>query len=814
MDDHRTEGDALTTAKAARRGRESPEPESEQAFLLTRQWRDTSSGVELVFWASGPRGPLRIVVESQDAICFIERGHLGAKDEDVGARVRSLDLSTLSGGVPVDGLYFRKQRELAAARRKLRARGLRLFESDIKPSDRYLMERFVTAGLRAERAQREVSHHGFRELFNPKLSASDYRPELTVLSLDIETGGYDDQLYSIACTTGEAARVFLLRNEGWESASRTQHPNDIEANVELTVHHDEETLLSAFFSFIAEADPDVLIGWNVVDFDLRFLEECARRCQLPFAMGRGRDHATVLSPSGPGGKRVARIPGRAVLDGIDTMRNATYTFEDFSLEAVASKLLGRGKLIAPEASRISEVRRLFSEEPWTLVRYNVEDCRLVQEIFERTHLIEFAIERARLTGLLLDRVGGSVAAFDNLYLPRLHRKGRVANDVEQRPIEAADLSPGGYVFESEPGLFDNVLVLDFKSLYPSIIRTFLVDPLGMVEADEGSASVPGFKGASFSRDPNRRILPSLIEELWGARDDAKRLRRDALSRAIKIIMNSFYGVLGTTACRFFDPRLASSITLRGHEIMTESRRVTEELGYRVIYGDTDSLFALVGPGRSDEECRAIGAHLADSLTRYWRDRIEECHHLESYLEVEFEIHFEKFFMPTVRGSDHGSKKRYAGLVRSDGATTIEFTGLEAVRSDWTPLARRFQRELYRRIFLDEPFEDYVKSTVAELYEGKLDNELVYRKRLRRRLEDYKKNVPPHVQAARKSSSAGKGRWVEYVITASGPTPLDAKPEPLDYDHYLHRQLAPAADSILALRETSVSRIVDAQLSLF
>ena len=165
-----------------------------------------------------------------------------------------------------------------------------------------------------------------------------------------------------------------------------------------------------------------------------------------------------------------------MLDGIDTLRNATWSFEDFGLDAVARELLGRGKLIEDESEdRVEEIKRLYREAPWDLLRYNLEDCRLVEAIFEKTDLFDFSLERAELTGLALDRVGGSVAAFDSLYLPRLHRRGRVARDIEERPLD--DLSPGGYVMDSEPGLFKNVIVLDFKSLYPSIIRTFLVDPL-------------------------------------------------------------------------------------------------------------------------------------------------------------------------------------------------------------------------------------------------------------------------------------------------------------------------------------------------
>ncbi|HJS74264.1 MAG TPA: DNA polymerase II, partial [Vicinamibacteria bacterium] len=535
---------------------------------------------------------------------------------------------------------------------------------------------------------------------------------------------------------------------------------------------------------------------------------------VPFSMGRGRDRATMLAPGSPGGKRVARIPGRAILDGIDTLKTATWSFEDFGLDAVARDLLGRGKRIDDARDRIGEIRRLYREEPWELARYNAEDCRLVQEIFEKTHLVPFVLERAQLTGLALDRAGGSVAAFDNLYLPRLHRRGRVARDVEE--VEGEVMSPGGYVLESQPGLFENVVVVDFKSLYPSIIRTFRVDPLGLVEA--GADAIEGFEGARFAR--GRTILPELIEDLWRARDRAKAAGEEATSRAIKILMNSFYGVLGTPGCRFFEPRLVSSITRRGHEIITESREWIESEGHRVIYGDTDSLFVLLGRGRDENECLEIGKRLAQRLNERWTERLQARHGVESCLELEFDTHYLRFFMPTIRGSELGSKKRYAGLTRRGDGLVLEFTGLEAVRSDWTPLAREFQRELYRRVFFDEPFEEYVRQTVADLMAGRRDPDLVYRKRLRRKIEDYEKNVPPHVQAALKRSRSGKAitatrdRWVRYVVTLRGPEPFEREIQGLDYQHYLDRQLAPAGDALLRVKGTSVGEIVNAQLRLF
>ena len=429
------------------------------------------------------------------------------------------------------------------------------------------------------------------------------------------------------------------------------------------------------------------------------------------------------------------------------------------------------------------------------------------DIFAHAKLIEFAQRRAELTGLAADRFGGSVAAFDNLYLPRLHRKGRVAPDTHD--VGQGPGSPGGYVLDSAPGLYDNVLVLDFKSLYPSIIRTFNIDPFAMFSA--GEDAVPGFLEASFAREG--AILPELVSELWAARDQAKRLNDAPLSQAVKILMNSFYGVMAAEGCRFYDARLASSITRRGHEIIQSSRDLIEERGFQVIYGDTDSLFVLLGSEHDQDSSIRQGEQLAQCLNDWWTERLMRELHLESHLEVEFETHFARFLMPTVRGDRTGSKKRYAGLVRhADGTPELVFKGLESVRTDWTPLARGFQRELYRRVFLNEPFEAYVRETLEQLLAGELDDQLVYRKRLRRPVDEYKRNIPPHVQAAKKLDNPS--RWVNYVITSTGPEPVtEVMPKP-DYEHYRERQLAPAADGLLYFLDTSFGGLTDQQLEFF
>ena len=828
-----------------------------EVFLLTRDWRDTPRGLELVLWAAGEEGPVRVVLRGQEAVCFIPRGRASPP----AVRRRQVMLATLAGE-PVDALYFRSQRELEAFRDRSDPG---LYESDVRPADRFLMERFVTGPLilhgRAERRGR------FVEFVDPRVRAGDRRPRLRTVSLDVETSGLDgddprERLWSIAVSgsgpragsragggggagsegPAEGARAAgapgaarAAGDEGPEGGARAEDaagsgsgaaPEErVEAEAvfladpgagpaeppsslrpaagdgEVPVHRlpDEAAVLHAFLAWVAEYDPDLIIGWNVAGFDLRFLEARCRLHGIGFALGRDGGRARVLD----GAVATARVPGRVVLDGIEGHRAAFWGFEDESLGAVARELLGRDKLIAPDRSRVDAIRELYETDRLALAAYNLEDCRLVRDVFHRTRLVDFMVERSRLTGLALGRTGGSVAAFDHLYLPRLHRRGRVAPDVGAGRPDTGE-SPGGHVLDSRPGLYRNVALLDFKSLYPSIIRTFRIDPLGL--AEPGEDPVKGFAGARYAREGG--ILPALITTLWARRDEAKRTDDQPFQHAVKILMNSFYGVLGARGCRFFDPRLASSITMRGHEIIRRSRTFIEDRGFEVIYGDTDSLFVLLG---ERPDAREAASGLAERLNGWWRERLAEEHRLESRLEIELESLFERFLMPTVRGTAKGTKKRYAGLVRDGGggAPELVFKGLETVRTDWTPLARRFQRELYRRVFLDEPCEDYVRATCDALLAGELDEELVYRKRLRRPIDSYTRNVPPHVQAARRQSSPGS--WVSYVVTANGPLPLEALDAKPDYAHYRDRQLAPAADGILRFLGTSFETLTTAQL---
>ncbi len=175
---------------------------------------------------------------------------------------------------------------------------------------------------------------------------------------------------------------------------------------------DERSLLDAFFDWFAAADPDIIIGWNVINFDLRFLQRKADALQTPLPLGRQRQSLDWRQSRGDDTHYTLLVPGRLVLDGIDTLRSATHQFESFALDSVARELLGRGKLSDAVDQRAEQITLQFQTDKPALADYNLEDCRLVWDIFVAARLFDFATERARLTGLAMDRFGGSVAAFD------------------------------------------------------------------------------------------------------------------------------------------------------------------------------------------------------------------------------------------------------------------------------------------------------------------------------------------------------------------------------------------------------------------
>jgi len=503
---------------------------------------------------------------------------------------------------------------------------------------------------------------------------------------------------------------------------------------------------------------------------------------------------------------------------------------------VAAAVTGEGKSIGTTSvsEKLETIRNLYRYDPQALCRYCHNDAVLVQRILDHTGLLRLTLKRVTLIGIPLSRAWTSIAAFEFTYIEAMHRRGLVAPTlgVDSLPSGTA---PGGAILEPVPGLHRNVLIFDFKSLYPSIIRTFNIDPVARARpeirrraghaATEEPICAPG--GACFSREPG--ILPEILSEFFIRRAEAQAAGDNVASYVYKIIMNSFYGVLGSPGCRFAGAELAGAITGFGQALLHWCRDLLTSKGYRVIYGDTDSLFVLsaLPPDTAPAALHSLGAALCEEVNSALSDHIRQQYRLTSRLELEFEKAYDGFFLPAVRGrvtgeAVRGRAKGYAGrLAPADpaGSAEVEVVGMEAVRRDWTDLAGMFQRTLLQMLFDSTPaatVTEYVHRLLRELRSGSFDHALVYRKQLTKPVSDYARGRPPHVQAALKLPAAERSGIIEYVMTTRGPQPRSLLDDTIDYQHYIEKQLRPVYESIADAFVTEVPDPFDEnpQMTLF
>lgn len=766
----------------------------ENGFILTSSWEDTETNHLLKFFGTLKSGPFEIHITNFKPLFFVDRETKipsGPKFER-----KKVELKNFSG-IDVDALYFKTQKDLYETRDLLKQKGIRTFEADIRPPERFLMEHFINGEVEIEGECEETA--GTIYFKNPSLRPSTFVPKFKVLSLDIETSRGSD-LYSIAIHQRgpkEIKKVFMV-GEG-----------DDLPEEDLYFFKSEEELLVNFLREFQGFDPDIIIGWHIIGFDLLFLDKKFIQYKMPFTLGRRNSKLTISERRTLG--HVAFMDGRVVIDGIQALRNNFFKFENYKLETVAQEVLGTGKDIeSSNASKVEEIERRFIEDKKGLAKYNLLDCTLVLDIFERLSLLDLILNRSLISGLAIDKQGLSTAAFDHYFLPRIHRKGFVASNVMD--IQREQAAAGGHVLGPTVGAHDFVIVLDFKSLYPSIITTFNIDPLSRLKAEADPLETP--VGTKFSK--TEHILPQYIEELMKKRKVAKDRGNKNLSQAIKILMNSFYGVMGSTGSRFYHADLPRSITGTGQWAIKEAIGFLTSRGYQVIYGDTDSVFVKI----KDQEkfnIEETGKKLAKAVNDFFATKIYREFKVDSKLEIEFEKFYRKFFLPKNRSGTQGAKKRYAGLLVNKGKEELNFVGLEYIRSDWTKLAKNFQYELFRRFFKDEDVESFIKDFVDKIKEKEFDDDLVYKKRLTKNPKEYTKNVPPHVKAALQLdyNEEFPRREISYVMTGRGPVPIELDPTDFDYNHYIDKQIKPLADGILDIHGKCFEDLMlGDQLSLF
>ncbi|HSN27450.1 MAG TPA: DNA polymerase domain-containing protein, partial [Kofleriaceae bacterium] len=617
-------------------------------------------------------------------------------------------------------------------------------------------------------------------IVDPELRPASEVPPLCWLAIDIETARDGSVVAVSLCGAGAGEVIFV-----GEAPSATCVAS-------------ERELLARFCERVRAHDPDVITGWNVLEFDLALLAQRCAALGVPFDLGRVPGTAEVVTRRS--GRLAIDIAGRSVVDAMRTVRASGERLLDQSLDGAAQALLGEGKTVALRGeAKLAELDRLRRDDPAAFCAYCLHDSELVLDILRTTGLDALTVRRAALTGVSLDLAWTSIPAFERVYAAALRARHIVAPPRSDRVVDGA---AGGTVLEAEAGLFANVLVFDFRSLYPSLMRTFHIDPLAHARALARAPSpddVIAPNGARFERVDS--ILPAILTAYAREREAALAAGDETAAYVYKILQNSFYGVLGSSGCRYARSELAGAITSFGKHFLTLARDWFEARGHHVLYGDTDSVFVQAGRAGTHAELAALGTQLADELNRHITAEIDAGYGLASHLRIRCDKIYRRFLIQHLRNESdgRGRGKGYAGLRLDAGDTTdVEVRGMEAVRSDFTPLARRFQVELMRLLFADAEIaalRAYCTDIAAALVRGDLDHELVYTKVLRRPAEDYGSETP-QVRAARMLGWSDRGGAVEYVMTRGGAEPLTARTAaPLDYEHYRDRQLVPIARAI-------------------
>lgn len=753
-----------------------------KGFIISNEVLETENATVLALYGRLENGESFAVQKKVEPYLFISEKDL--KRIEKTAKDYQIEKTTLKSkdGEVVVRITSNSTAHLDKLLSHLHSLEIKSFEGDLKPYTRFCIDNGILASIDIEggfdKGDRIDRMYG-----ESIIKAASCSPKLKILSIDIETDKKADTLYCLGMYSENFKKSFVVSKQKVENAEN---------------YETEEECLQAFFAELLKFDPDIITGWNVIDFDFKYLQEKCKSLKIPFDIGRKPSSVKLRISANFMRDSSATVVGRQVLDGLGLvqdpfiqeapmMRGAN--FASMSLEDVSQELLHKGKLLKGK-SRHNEIDELYKEDKEKLIEYNILDCILVYEILEKTGLVLLSMERSRLTGLTMDRITGSIAAFDSLYIRYARKKGLVSPTNIFKARE--ERIKGGYVKDAKPGIFNDVLVLDFKSLYPSIITTFNIDPLSLLDKSDKKA-IESPNGAFFKNQEG--VLPEIIKTLHEARELAKKEKRELSSFAIKIIMNSFFGVLASPNCRYFSLDMANAITAFGRDIIQLTAKKIEEKGYKVIYSDTDSVF--VTTDLKGKKADQAGIETQKEINDFYKEYVKKKYNRTSYLELEFKKHYKAFMIPALRDLETGAKKRYAGLVVKDGKEELEITGLEAIRGDWTEAAGDFQRELLVRVFNKEKIESFILDYIKKIKAGKLDEKLVYRKSIRKALDEYVKTTPPHVKAARKLDKL-EGNIIQYYITLDGPEPIQKLKNKLDYDHYIEKQIKPIASQVLNL----------------
>ena len=584
---------------------------------------------------------------------------------------------------PLRRLYTQRPGDVRDVRDRYRH-----FEADIPFATRFMIDSGLTGGVTAPSLT--VDYHDLRP------ADVDAPARLCIMDIECEDerGFPDPQRDAITCITCHDSfendyTTFLFSAKGipldiTEKEKSGGLPNGcFQKNIHTVCIFTEETaMLKAFTAYIVARDPDALSGWNFVDFDMPYIT--------------GRMEKLGLSSSSlarlPGMTERNALRGRALFDLLTGYKKMHSTLkESYRLDAVAEEELGERKV-----RYTGTLSDLWKKQPALLVEYNFKDVELCVSINKKDNIIEFYREIARYVGCPLDKTLNSSSVIDVYIL----RKASGTYVLPSKGFAASEEFEGATVFEPSKGVRENVVVLDLKSLYPMAMMTINAS----METKDPAGELVAPNGIRFKKHPDG-LTRSIISELLKERDEKKALRNtfpfsspeyvmyDMQQNVLKVIMNTYYGVSGYTRFRLFDREIGAAVTSVGRAIIEHTRRVIQQQGYTVIYGDTDSCMVQLPPldrERTIGTAKAIEKQLNESYSGFAKQELNADIH---YFSIKFEKIYARFFQA-------GKKKRYAGqLVWKEGkdVNEIDIVGFEIRRSDTPQITKIVQMKVMELI---------------------------------------------------------------------------------------------------------------------
>jgi DNA polymerase I len=559
------------------------------------------------------------------------------------------------------------------------------YEADILFTTRFLIDCGLTGGVEAPSADVD-----FREL-TPAIVDAPARVCILDIECEDERGFPEPQRDAIICITcwdsfDNDYKTFLLPGSGVlhgisENVSSGGLVNGCfrKGTHTICTYATEREMLIDFANYIKERDPDVLSGWNFVEFDMPYIAARMENLNLKAI--------DLLARLNVHTERNA-LPGRALFDLLTAYKKIHGAQkESYRLDAVAEDELGESKV------RYSgTISSLWRENLALLVEYNFKDVELCVKIDAKNNIIGFYREIARYVGCPLDKTLNSSSVIDVYVL----RKAYNRYVLPSKGFANTEEFEGATVFEPSKGVRENVVVLDLKSLYPMAMMTINASP----ETKDAGGEFKAPNGIRFKKQPDG-LTRSIIAELLKERDEKKALRNtyafgspqyalyDMQQNVLKVIMNTYYGVSGYARFRLYDREIGAAVTSVGRAILEHTRRVIEKQGYKVIYGDTDSCMVQLpplDPANTIVTAQAIEKHLNASYSVFSKTELNADTH---YFSIKFEKIYARFFQA-------GKKKRYAGLlVWKEGKEMhdIDIVGFETRRSDTPQITKVIQRKV-------------------------------------------------------------------------------------------------------------------------